>query len=208
MNLRFPALAVLACLLAACASTSVKETWKAPDFAAPVGQIAVVALDGRGWLREGFENRLGGQLVKAGAQVMTTFDRLTLARIKEDRRAAAESLMAGGAKSVLRLKLNDKNSTYREIRPGGERWAPVVTGVDPWGWYGAYEAGFMDMSPTYGMLTEIVSLEATLFDLKTGRRLWSGWTKTVLKDDADRLGEMDRVTAKIAAAMRADGIVP
>ena len=61
MNLRFPALAVLACLLAACASTSVKETWKAPDFAAPVGQIAVVALDGRGWLREGFENRLGGR---------------------------------------------------------------------------------------------------------------------------------------------------
>jgi hypothetical protein len=36
---------------------------------------------------------------------------------------------------VLILRLVDKTSAYREIQPGPERYAPVVTGFDTIGWY-------------------------------------------------------------------------
>jgi len=67
--------------------------------------------------------------------------------------------------------------------------------------------GFMDMSPTYGNLKEKVNLEASLYDLKTEKRLWSAVTQTVVTEDMDRVAEMDPVVEKIVAAMRKDGVI-
>ena len=45
LTLRTLALCVLASLLCSCAATSVKETWKTPDFHRPAGKIAVLEQD-------------------------------------------------------------------------------------------------------------------------------------------------------------------
>jgi len=66
----------------------------------------------------------------------------------------------------------------------------------------------MDMSPTYGNLKQKVFLETSLFDLKTGKRLWSGLTQTVFTDTMDRVAEMDKIVGKVLAAMRQDAVVP
>ena len=72
------ALCALAALLCSCAATSVQQTWKSPDCQQPVGKIAVLTIEERGLLRQGFENRFVAQLTKAGAPALVTYDLLSL----------------------------------------------------------------------------------------------------------------------------------
>ena len=84
----------------------------------------------------------------------------------------------------------------------------VRTGVDTLDWYDYYSVGFMNIDPTYGSSKQRVTLETSLYDLKTEKRIWSAVTETVLKEDMDRLRQMDPLVEKIVAAMRKDGVVP
>jgi hypothetical protein len=52
-----------------------------------------------------------------------------------------------------------------------------------------------------------IYLDSSLFDLKTGQRLWSALTSTVLKENADRLVVADSLVAKVVGAMRKDGLI-
>jgi hypothetical protein len=202
------ALCALATWLCGCAATRVETTWKAPDCPQPVGKIAVLAIEERGLVREGFENRFVRQLRKTGASAVVTFDLLSLPDIKEDKRAAAERFRSTGAQTVLILRLAGKASSYHESRAGNEHYVGTVSGIDNLGWYDYYSVAFMDMSPTYGNLKQTVYVDAGLFDLNTEKRLWFGTTQTVLKEDMDRVSEMDPFVEKIVAAMRKDGVVP
>jgi hypothetical protein len=209
MNLKLHPLWVcaLAALLCSCAATSVKETWKAPECKGPVGKIAVLTIEERGLLRQGLENRFVRDLVKSGDSALVTYDQLSLAEIKQDKRAAAERFRASGAEALLILRLVDAASSYREVRSGGERYAGTVTGMDVMDWYTYFSMGFMDMGTTYGSLKQWVYLETSLYDLKTEKRLWSGITQTVVKERMDRVAELDPLVEKIVAAMRKDGAV-
>ena len=66
MKLRPLALYSLALLLCSCAATSVKTTSKSPDSKGPVGRIAVLAIDHRREVRQGFENRFVSNWPAAG----------------------------------------------------------------------------------------------------------------------------------------------
>ena len=102
----------------------------------------------------------------------------------------------------------DTAASYREIRPGGERYAAITTGLESTYWYDYYSMAYMDMSPTYGNLKQYVYLEASVFDLKSAKRLWAGQTRTVLTDNMDRVAEMNPIVEKVVAAIRKDGVVP
>ena len=209
MNMKIGSLArclplVLVC---ACAATSVKKTWKAADCQGPVGKIGVIAIEERGLLRQGFENRFVSQLRSNGAAALPTFDLLSLPQIKEDKRAAAERFRESGAEVLLILRLFDKVSSYREIQPAGERYVPMLTGIDTYGWYDYYSLGLMSLSSTYGSLKDYVYLETAVYDLKTEKRLWSALTRTVVGENMDRLAEMDIVVEKVVAAMRKEGVI-
>jgi len=210
MNTKIRALflCALATLLCSCAATSVKTTWKSPDCHGPVGKLAVLAIEERGLLRQGFENRFVEQLTKCSVGAAPTYDLLPLAQIKQDKRGSAARLEASNAKALLILRLLDKTSTYREIQPGGERYVPVITGWDTMGWYDYCNVGLMSMSSTYGNLKEHVFLETSVYDLKTEKRLWSVLTRTVVTENMDRIAEMDPLIEKIVAAMKRDGVIP
>jgi hypothetical protein len=84
---------------------------------------------------------------------------------------------------------------------------PVLSGINSVGWYDYYSVGFMDMSSTYGSLKQTVYLETGLYDLNTEKCLWSGLTQTVVKENMDRVAEMDPLVEKLVAAMRKDGMI-
>jgi hypothetical protein len=196
-------------LLCSCAATSVKKSWKSPEYVAgPLTNLAVVAIDDRGLLRQGFENRFVAQLRGAGIKAITTFDLVSLPEINQDKRAAAERLRSAGCQAVVALRLKDVASLYRETRPGGERYAEVVTGIETGTWYDYYTLAFTDLSPTYGSLKQEVYLETSIFDLQTAKCLWSGLSLTVATETMDRVAEMDPIVAKFLAAMRKDGMIP
>jgi hypothetical protein len=208
MNIKSLTACVAASLLCSCASTSVKQTWKSPDYpGGPMKKLAVVALDERIELRRGFENRLAARIEQFGTSTLRTYEIFSLAEINQDKQAAADRLRAAGADAVVILRLRDVSSVFREYRPSPERYADVITGFEPGTWYDYYSVGFMDMSPTYGSLKQKVYLETSVFDLKTAKRVWSGLTETVITETMDRVAEMDPIVAKAVEAMRKDRII-
>ena len=66
----------------------------------------------------------------------------------------------------------------------------------------------MNMGVVYSQTTRDIYLDCSLFDLKTGKRIWSAVTMTALKETADRLEVVDSLVAKVVDAMHKDGIVP
>ncbi len=203
------AICALAPLLCSCASTSVKNTWKAPDYAGgPLKKMAVLAVDERIELRRGFENRLAAQIEQCGVSPVRTYEMFSLSEINQDKQAAADRLRVAGAQAVVILRLRDASSLFREYRPSPERYAEVITGFEPGAWYDYYSVAYMDMSPTYGNLKQKVFLETSVFDLKTAKRVWSGLTETVATETMDRVAEMDTIVGKAVGAMRKDGIIP
>jgi hypothetical protein len=206
-KLRPLSLCALAVFLCSCAATSVKESWKAPDSHPPSGKIAVLTVDERRDLRIGFENRFVTYLERAGTPALTTFNLLSLSEIKQDKQAAAQRLLASGTEALLIMRLVNVGSSYRETRPGGERYASTINGFETTGWYDYLSMGYMDMSATYGNEKLSVLLETSLYDLKTEKRMWSGMSETVLKGNMDRVAEMDPLVEKIIAAMRKDGVI-
>jgi hypothetical protein len=196
-------------MLCSCAGTSLKQTWKSPGYqGGPVGTVAVIAVDERLLLRQGFENRFVRQMRDGGQTAMTTFDVLTLPKIKEDKQAAAAQLRAAGAEVVMLLRLVDAATKYREVRAGSERFTPYLSGFEEsFGWYDYYSLGFMTMGATYTSLKREFFLETSLFDLKSEKLLWSGLTRTVIKEGMDGLDEMDAVAVKVVKGMRKDGMV-
>jgi len=211
MKIPIPFLAMTATMLwlSGCASSSVKQTWKAPDHqGGPVKRVCVVAVDERGLVRKGFENRFVRDLEKQGQPAIVTHDALSLPDIKANKESAAATMSAAGADSVLLVRLVDQTTYNRSVRATGERYVGVTTGIDNYyGWYDYYTMAFMDMSTVWSTTKQTVVFDASLFDLKSGRRLWSGLTETVLQEEDDRLVEADSLVAKIVAAMRQDGVI-
>jgi hypothetical protein len=199
----------LAVLLCSCAATAVKQTWKSPQYqGGPLKNIAVLAVDERGMLRQGFENRLAEQLRKQGVSALRSYEMLSLPQINEDKKAAAERLRAAGAQAIAILRLANMATQYREIQPGGERYAAYINGFGTDGWYNYYSMAFTDMSATYGSPKMQVVLESSLYDLTTAQRLWAAVTLTTVTENMDRVAEMDPLVEKIVAAMHKDRMVP
>jgi len=158
-------------------------------------------------VRQGFENRFVRDLRATGQEATTTFDLLGLPEIKADKAAAAARLGAAGTTAVLVVRLVDQATYSREVQATSERWVPTVSGYAGYGWYDCYSVAFMNLGTTWGSTTQKVYLDTSLFDLKTGQRLWSALTLTSLKEESDRLAEVDSLITKVVAAMRQDGLV-
>jgi len=201
MRIRHLVIYLLAALLCSCASTSLKQTWKSPEYQkGPVNKVAAVAVDDRGMVRQAFENRFVSQLEKHGTSALTTFNLLSPAEIKADKAAAVERLQAAGADSVLIVRLVDSAFSYSEVHVGNSNWGPYDT------WYDYFALAY-GIGPSYGSLEQTTCLETSLFELKSGKRIWSGLTDTVSKYNTDRVAEIDKVVAKVIGAMRKDGII-
>jgi hypothetical protein len=63
------------------------------------------------------------------------------------------------------------------------------------------------MGVVWGSTKQNIYLDTSLFDLKTGQRLWSALTLTLLKENEDRLVVADALVAKLVSALRKDGLI-
>jgi hypothetical protein len=207
IQLRHLSIAAFALLLSGCASSSIKQSWKSPGYQGdPPKAIAIVAVADRGNVRAGIENRFVRDLHASGQDSTATYELLALPAIKEDKEGAAARFRAAGADAVLIVRLVDQATYSRTVQATPEHFVPTVTGYGAYGWYDAYSVAFMDMGTTWGSYKQNIYLDSSLFDLKTGQRLWSALTLTVLKEDADRLAVVDALLVKVVAAMRKDGL--
>jgi len=202
-------LAASALWLGGCASSSIKNTWKSPTYKdGPVQKIAVIAVDERGLVRQGFENRLVHNLRARGQEAMVTFDLMSLPEIKADKEAAAAKLRAAGVDSVLIVRLVDRTAYNRSVRATSAQYMATATGIHSYtGWYDCYTVAYTDVGTVWGSDVQMVFLDSSLHDLKADGQIWSALTETVVKSDSDRLVEADKLCALIVTAMQADGMI-
>ena len=168
---------------------------------------AVLAADDRGQVRLALENRFLRDMRQEGQEALPTHNLLALPDIKTNKEAAAASFRAAGADTILVVRLLNQTTYTRTVAATPQVFVPLVTGYEDVGWYDYYSVAYMDMGVVWTSTTQDIYLHTSLFDLKTGKRLWSAQTKTVLKDDTDRLAQADLLAAKLVTALRKDGLV-
>ncbi|MBC8003329.1 MAG: hypothetical protein H7X97_12150 [Opitutaceae bacterium] len=204
------AVAMAFCLLGCASPNSIVKTWKTPTPpTGPVQKVAVVGVDDRALVREGFENRFVRTLRAQSQEAMTTYNLLSLAEINADKKAAKTRLGGAGADAVLIIQLTDRLTNDREVGPrpaiNAENLLTGATDMDGWEIY--YSGAYIKMGTTWSRDATTLYLNSGLHDLKTGRLLWSAVTKTVVKDNVDRLVLEDALVALVVNAMRTDGMV-
>jgi len=195
-------------LLSSCAATSVNHTWKAPGYTGgPVARVAVLTVEDRGLVRRALEIRFANQLNGDGQSAFVTHELLSLPSIKENKEAAAARLKEKGADSILIVRLVDTKTYAREIHASDATFVPVTIGFENYGWYDYYSLAFVDMGTVWNSLKQTVYLDTSLYELNTGKRIWSCLTETVLKENMDKLEVADTLVAKVVSAARSNGMI-
>lgn len=207
IKLREIVLAAFALALCSCAATSLKSTWKSPDYhGGPVHKIAVLAVDEGGGYRPMFEGQFVQQLEQQGQPAFKTLELLTLPEIRANKEAAAAKLRAAGADAVLVVRLID-SVNQSSLVPSTRASATVTTDSGNVGCFEYCAAYYSNAGTMEKSLKLNVFLDTSLYELKSEQKLWSGLTETVLREDTDRLGEVGPLVAKVLTALRADGLI-
>ena len=202
------ALAALILALAGCASTSVKHTWKSPDYqAGPVRKVAVLVVDERGDVRAALEGRFVRDLRRRSQDALTTVELLGLPDIKSDKDAAAARMAAAGADAVLIVRMMDQASYGGQVAFLPALYTPGVYGYGAFGWHDYFSGAFASMTVVSSSFEQTLYLDSSLFDLKTSRRLGAVLTSTTLKENADALVVADALAAKVVNALSKNGLV-
>jgi len=201
--------AMTALLLCSCATTSIKSTWKSPEYkGGPVRKVAVLAVAEREMVRTGLEYRFAKQLEQDGQPAVITLQMLSLPQIKENKEAAAARLREAGADSVLITRLLDKSIYDSQPRQTPNQFSStIIVGSPSDGWQTYYMEAYSGVGAPRSDSRATYLLDTSLFDLNTGKRLWSCITETGVQENADRFEIADTLVAKVVEQMRQDGVV-
>jgi hypothetical protein len=206
IDLRKISLMALAALLSSCTTTSLKSTWKSPDYhGGPVRKIAVLAVDEGSGYRPTFEGQFVAQLQQQGQPAFKTMDFMTLPEIKADKQAAAARFRAVGADSVLVVRLMD-TVNQSSLVPATRTQTTVTTDSGSMGWF-EYSTATYSSSDMQKNLKLNVYLETSLYDLQSEKKIWIAQTKTVLNEDTDRMAVIGPLVSTLVNALRTDGLI-
>lgn len=189
--------ALLAGLLAACASTTLPSVWRAKEApTAPYRSLLVVRISAHPGSRAVFEERMAGALAARGVRAqpgrellpgLTAPGALTPARV----RTAAAELDVEGVLATHLVRVRRE----LEVVPGMRRGPFLVYDELLW----------EDLEPDRVRDTETVVLETNLYDAG-GRLVWSAVSETFAPASREVLAR--EVAARVVARLAADGLVP
>jgi hypothetical protein len=191
------ALVVLGVLLGGCASTALRDSWRDPQWSGgtlkSVLVIGVARSQGnRRIFEDGFAQALRAQGVGGSASypILPEEGAIPNARIKEAViRVSADSVLIT---RVLRVQRNV------QVNPGY-----VVPGYAG-GFYGWYSGTWVTVPPSIDQY-EVLTIESTLWDMRTERAVWSGTGEsTDVKDVTTLTRELASV---LIAKMKEDRVL-
>lgn len=160
-------IAVASIALAACAATTVRDSWYDPTYrGGPFRKVMVLGVSGNISERRTFEDIMVGRLASTGVDAIPAY------RFLPDGGKASESALdaavrASGADALLMSRVR-----------GIDRRTSVSTSMvpaAPLGWYGLYTRWY-PVTDVYQY--DIASVETSLFAADGGRVVWSGMTET------------------------------
>jgi hypothetical protein len=186
-------------LLGGCASTSLVNQWKAPDYTGgAMRKVMVVGVTQQPSVRRVFEDEFATRLKAAGVEAVPSYT-----VIKEDGQAdeaVLESAVQGmGADGVLVTRLVSKEQVT-QVSPGFYHPAPAI---GFYGWYSSAWMGYYEPPTVYQY--DVVTAETSLYSPPQSRLVWSGTTETFSPADVKK--ETAGFAEIIIGALRKEGII-
>jgi hypothetical protein len=169
--------------------------------------VAVIVVDERPMVRTILEGQFATQFEKRGTQAVRTHELMSLEEMKADKEAAVKRMRESGVDMVLVVRETDSVTYARLVRETPAMYLPTVTGFETYGWYDYFSVGFMSMGVVRGSMDRHIFLDSSLFDLSAGKRVWSGLSRTVVKEDVDRLELVRPLVKTVLDGMHKDGLV-
>jgi hypothetical protein len=208
IRLRDFSFALLAVALCSCAApTKLTSTWKSPDYHnGPVAKIAVLAIDEGGFYRPVIEGQFVHQFKQEGQPAIPTIDLLKLSEITSNKTATAAKLRAAGADSILIIRLANR-VTRSSVGPDPTGGSTVTAASGQTSWFEYYSTYSTGSGGTQYDLKVHIDLETSLYDLDSEKKLWSGYTQTILRNDMARESQIGPMAAMILKALRTDGFI-
>jgi len=172
-------------LLSSCGSTKIVSAWADPDYTqGKMRSALVIGVSSNVTRRRQYEDQFTEQLERKNIQGHTSY------RVVADAAQITEEALAPYVRDnnishviVTRIVSHEKVQTY--VPPTVS--TTYMPSYPPYygGWYSYYNASYSTMvTPGYTYETEYVHLETNVYDVATGKLIWSGLTETELGSQA------------------------
>jgi len=192
------ALVAATSLLGACASTSLVNQWKSPEFTGPpLRKVLVTGVTTQAGVRRVFEDEFSAALRAAGVQAVQSYTVIT--QDGQVEQAVLEDAVAKvGADAVMVTRLV-RREQQTQITP---TYYPRYAGGF-YGWYSAAWVGYYE--PPMAYTYDVVTVETSLYSPPQSKLLWSGITETFAPTDVKK-STVDYAKVVIGA-LRKDGLL-
>ena len=187
-----------ALLVAGCATTQLKDSWKDPAFTGPpMKRLLVVGVATSSSSRRVFEDAFAKALSAAGTSATASYSSLPESGPIPNERITVAANQADVDGLVITRVLRVK----REVSVSPGYASPGFYGAGFRGYYhGAYLATVPDVD-----VYEVLTIETTLWNLRADKPLWSGTSEvTEPRNVAAATEELAKV---LIAKMKADGVI-
>ncbi|HEX7840287.1 MAG TPA: hypothetical protein VF469_22570 [Kofleriaceae bacterium] len=191
VSTRLLGLAVALAFAACGGSTTIEQSWKAPNLPPNnLRNVVTVCISRDATMRRTVEDSMAQRLAHMGVRAVPTYSILSDDDLKDRDRAKAK-LVAGGYDGVVALRLVGKETKLV---------ATPMTFDGYWGmaWPGAYGPGYLSTET-------VVRVETNVFSLADNKLVWSGLSKTV--DPNTMRSAVDDITKVVAKALENQQIV-
>lgn len=184
-------LAALAGSPAGCgSSTSVEQTWTAPNAQRGAMRNVVTLCFSDGVMRRTVEDAMAQKLARAGIRATPSYTLLSDQELQE-RGAAKARLASAGFDGVVALRLVSKEQQQHYI-------PSTFDGYWGAGWGMAYDPGYV-------AIETVVRVETSAYSLANDQLVWSAITKTV--DPSSPRDGINDVTTVAARQLEKEGII-
>jgi hypothetical protein len=195
-------LVVLLATAAGCASTSIRNSWVAPDVEGPLsfGKMIVVFMDPNEATRRAAEDalveRVGSDRAVASHTLLTAQE---VENARDNEAAVRRKVQAEGIDAAVVMRMVDEQQQL-SYTPG--MTYPSYYG----GFYGFYGYGWgMAYSPGYMRTDTIVSVETNLYDVDEDELVWAGVTETFNPSQVSQM--VNEIADAVAGNLRSRGLM-
>ena len=186
---------VIPFFLAACSpsasrsTTFMTDTWKDKNYNGKPQKILMIMAARSSDMRNLFEDRFSGELQSRGNNANQSYITIPFEQLR-DKELVKSKIKNSGADVVIISRLVD-TKTIESYNPG----MIYVVPASYYDWWGYYAVVFAD----YGYTGEVAVayIETNVYDVNTGKLVWSGHSKT-----EKTYGEQELITAFIKLMIR------
>jgi hypothetical protein len=208
---RIGAALLLAALTTSCAGpgTSLQNSWVDPAASQnKIAKVLIIGVAEKEGVRRQFEDSFAKRLGTAKVGAMSSYPMLSDPAAISDE-SVGPIVKEGGYSHILVTRLVDREKVTTYVPPTSTVYVGGYPGYYPsyyGGWGSYYGASYSSMStPGYTYDTEYVVLETNIYDISSGKLVWSGITQSELGSKLN--ADIDGFIEVIVMEIKKDGLI-